>query len=175
MTDFVFEEKSLYIGIPLEARVVAELSQKKLTLFTAESCTGGLVSKLITDISGASRVLLGGIVSYTNEVKMNQLGVSPKTIAEFSEVSAECAAEMAEGAREISGADIGVSATGYASDGEGVPKGMKGTVFIGYSDKNGVKIRKLKLCGSRDEVRNIAAQNIFDMILGEVPERIICQ
>ncbi|MBQ7124803.1 MAG: CinA family protein, partial [Clostridia bacterium] len=77
MTDFVFEEKSLYIGIPLEARVVAELSQKKLTLFTAESCTGGLVSKLITDISGASRVLLGGIVSYTNEVKMNQLGVSP--------------------------------------------------------------------------------------------------
>lgn len=174
MTDFVLEEKSLYNGAPLEERIVKEFSEKKLTFFAAESCTGGLICKLITDISGASKVLLGGIVSYTNEVKMKQLGVSPETIERYTEVSAETAAEMADRARHISGADIGVSATGYASGGEGVPKGMEGVVFIGYSDKNGVKVRKLGLQGSRDEVRMSASQNVFALMLGEEPERIIC-
>ncbi len=145
--------------------VVKYLTERKLTLFAAESCTGGLVCKRITDIPGASAVLLGGVVSYTNAVKRKLLGVSAETIASFTEVSAECASEMAAGAKEISGADIGVSATGYASGGAGVPEGMAGVVFIGYCDKNGTKVKKLRLKGDRSQVREAAAQNIFCMIL----------
>lgn len=154
-----------------EEFVVSYLTERGLTLFTAESCTGGLVCKRITDVPGASKVLKGGVVSYTNEIKMNLLGVLPETIARYTEVSEQCAAEMARGAVRVSGADIGVSATGYASGGAGVPEGMTGVVFIGYSDRNGTKVKKLRLNGSREEVREAAADEIFGMITGSSSER----
>lgn len=154
----------------MERSVVKYLTEKRLTLFAAESCTGGLVCKRITDVPGASAVLKGGVVSYTNEIKMRLLGVSQETIAVYTEVSAECASEMAKGAKEVSGADIGVSATGYASGGVGVPEGMAGVVFIGYCDKNGTKVKKLRLKGDRSQVREAAVQNIFGMILDNSEE-----
>lgn len=153
-----------------EEKVVLYLAERELTLFTAESCTGGLVCKRITDVPGASAVLKGGVVSYTNEIKMALLGVSPDTIERYTEVSEQCAAEMARGARRISDADIAVSATGYASGGTGVPEGMAGTVFIGYSDRNGTKVKKLRLNGSRTEVREAATDEIFAMILEKSEE-----
>ena len=85
----------------MEQSVVKYLTEKGLTLFAAESCTGGLVCKRITDVPGASAVLKGGVVSYTNEIKMRLLGVSQETIAVYTEVSAECASEMAKGAKEV--------------------------------------------------------------------------
>lgn len=154
-----------------EEKTVSYLTEKGLTLFTAESCTGGLVCKRITDVPGASRVLKGGVVSYTNGIKTDLLGVLPETIARHTEVSEQCAAEMAQGARKVSGADIGVSATGYASGGAGVPEGMTGVLFIGYSDRNGTKVKKLRLNGSRSEVREAAADEIFRMITGCSSER----
>ncbi len=154
----------------MEQSVVKYLTEKGLTLFAAESCTGRLVCKRITDVPGASAVLKGGVVSYTNEIKMRLLGVSQETIAVYTEVSAECASEMAKGAKEVSGADIGVSATGYASGGVGVPEGMAGVVFIGYCDKTGTKVKKLRLKGNRSQVREAAVQNIFGMILDNSEE-----
>ncbi len=163
MTDTVFSEQES--SASLSYRAVKALSSLGLTVFTAESCTGGLVAKLLTDIAGASAVVRGGIVSYTNEIKISLLGVSPETIKKYTEVSLECAAEMAEGARKISGADITVSATGYASGGEGVPDGMAGIIYISLSDKNGTITKTLRLNGDRQENRERAANEILKMIL----------
>lgn len=155
-------------SITPQSEVVRALKEKGLTLFTAESCTGGLICKLITDVSGASAVLKGGVVSYVNEIKMNILGVSPDTINTYTEVSEQCAAEMAEGARRISGAHIGLSTTGYASAGAGVPCDMVGVVYIGISDKYGTSVYRLQLEGGRDEVRDQAAEELLSTLLARL-------
>ena len=153
------------VDTTLKEAVVKRLAECGLTLFTAESCTGGLAAKEITDVSGSSRVLKGGIVSYTNEIKQGLLGVSPETIARYTEVSEACAAEMAEGARRLSGADLGISSTGYAEDGAGVPEGMAGVVFVALSHTNGTHVERLTLTGSREYVRQLAVKHLFTMIL----------
>ena len=154
----------------LENAVVKTLREKGLTLSTAESLTGGLIAKRITDISGASKIFGGGFVTYTDEIKHKLLGVSLDTLASHGAVSAECAMEMARGAREKTGTDIAVSATGIAgpdSDESGTPVG---TVFLGISSKKGEAFRKLSLSGmrSRDYIRIVSATNAFDMILKEI-------
>ena len=98
----------------LQSEVVHRLSQYGLTLATAESCTGGLIASRITDISGSSAVFHCGMVTYSNDMKIKMLGVNPKTLHDFSAVSAETAAEMARGVRRFSGADIAVAVTGNA-------------------------------------------------------------
>ena len=153
------------VDTTLKEAVVKTLREQGLTLFTAESCTGGLAAKEITDVSGSSRVLKGGVVSYTNEIKQGLLGVSPETIARYTEVSEACAAEMAEGARRLSGADLGISSTGYAEGGEGVPEGMAGVVFVALSHKDGTRVERLTLTGSREHVRKLAVKHLFTMIL----------
>lgn len=149
----------------LKAQVVAALRRRGWTVFAAESCTGGLLTKELTDVSGASAVVRGGIVSYVNDVKIDLLHVSPATIAAHTEVSEACAREMAEGARAVSGADIGLSSTGYASDGDGVPPGMVGTVYVGLSDPNGTEVHRLTLSGDRSEVRRRAVETLFSLLL----------
>ena len=156
----------------LERAVVLRLKQKGATLATAESCTGGLIAKRITDVSGASEVFLGGCVTYTNGAKMKLVGVSEKTLDEFDAVSAETAAEMARGARLALGADIGVSATGFAGPGGGTEDKPVGTVFVGVSTAEGEKVKKLSLSSkkSRTYIRNVSANHAFSLIrscLGE--------
>lgn len=151
----------------LEQAAVNRLREKALTVACAESITGGLIAKRITDISGASQVLLGGCVTYTDEMKHKLLGVSLETLEGAGAVSADCAMEMAQGVRERLGADIGISATGIAgpeSDASGTPVG---TVFIGISTKNGTSFRKLSLSAmrSREYIRIVSASHALDMIL----------
>jgi len=153
------------VDTTLKEAVVKTLREQGLTLFTAESCTGGLAAKEITDVSGSSCVLKGGVVSYTNEIKEGLLGVSPEIIARYTEVSEACAAEMAEGARRLSGADLGISSTGYAEGGEGVPEGMAGVVFVALSHKDGTRVERLTLTGNREHVRKLAVKHLFTMIL----------
>lgn len=161
-TDFSAQNKMSQQGI--EYRVVKLLKEKSLTVFTAESCTGGLICKLLTDVPGASSVVRGGVISYVNEIKMSVLGVKSQTIEKYTEVSESCCAEMAQGAVELSGADIGLSVTGYASDGEGVPQGMAGIVFVGICDKNGTDVTRIKLDGTREEVRQTAAERLLKLL-----------
>ncbi len=155
------------VDTTLKEAAVNMLRERGLTLFTAESCTGGRMAKEITDVSGSSRVFKGSIVSYTNEIKERILGVSPDTIACYTEVSEACASEMAECARRLSGADIGISSTGYAEDGEGVPNGMAGVVFIGFSDAGGTRVQRLNLTGNREYVRKLAVKHMFAMLMNE--------
>ena len=151
----------------MERAVVESLHRRSLTLACAESCTGGLIAKRITDIPGCSDVFLGGCVTYTNEVKQKLLGVSAQTLAQYGAVSGQTAAEMARGVRERLGSDIGVSATGLAGPGGGSPELPVGTVYIGISTREGEQVRRLSLSSmrSREYIRIVSADNAYDLIL----------
>lgn len=156
----------------IENAVVIALHEKGVTLSAAESCTGGLIAKRITDISGCSDVFFGGCVTYTNEVKHKLIGVSQSTLDTFGAVSWQTACEMAKGVRLATGSDIGVSATGIAGPSGGTEETPVGTVFLGISTKNGEEYRKLSLSPmrSREYIRQASATNVFDMILKKLSE-----
>ena len=118
---------------PLETVIGERLAEHKLTLVTAESCTGGLIAHRITNVSGSSAYFLGGIVSYSNEAKAQLLGVQRNTIETHGAVSEETALEMARGARRVFGADMAVSVTGIAGPGGGTPEKPVGLVWIALS------------------------------------------
>lgn len=157
----------------LEEVVVKGLIKRGLTVSTAESCTGGLMGKRLTDISGSSACFLGGAVTYSNEMKMKVLGVSPKTLESFGAVSAETAMEMARGVRKLTGADIGISTTGVAGPGGGSDKKPVGTVYIGLSAEGVDKVIKpeLRPTSSRQRIRNSSASSAFDLVRREILEK----
>ena len=154
----------------LEEVVVRGLQQRHLTIAFAESCTGGLLAKRLTDISGASQVFGYGCVTYWNEAKTGLLGVQPETIRQHTEVSAECAIEMARGVRRLSGADIGVSITGYAGPTGGTEENPVGTVYIGLSWSGGETVLRpdRRYMRTREQVRRSAASHAFDLVRREV-------
>lgn len=140
--------------------LVELLSKKHRTIATAESCTGGLISKLITDISGASEVFHCGICSYSNDIKEGVLGVDHEILEQHGAVSPETAMQMAIGVRALSGSDIGLSTTGIAGPDGGSDQKPVGLVYIGYADKRGCGCVRLELWDvtiTRDEVRNLSA------------------
>lgn len=152
----------------LEQRLVPLLSQKKLICTTAESCTGGLVAERITSVPGVSAVYCGGFVTYNNEMKHKLLGVSERTLEEYTAVSVETAFEMAKGAREKTGADIAVSITGNAgpSASEGKPVGM---VFVAVSSlwhNEAVELSTEVLpTDTREEIRIKACNKALELII----------
>ncbi len=119
--------------VALSAEVGRLLNEHGKTVATAESCTGGLIGHLITEVPGSSSYFKGGIIAYSNEVKEGVLGVSGETLATVGAVSAACAAEMARGARLLLGVDIAVSVTGIAGPGGGTPKKPVGLTYIHLS------------------------------------------
>lgn len=153
----------------LAARVVARLIETGRTLATAESCTGGLIAARITDVAGCSAVFLGGCVTYTNDIKIALLGVDPATVAAHTEVSAEVAREMARGARARLGADLAVSATGFAGPGGGTPQNPAGTVYIALATAHGETAWRLELGDiGREAVREGVVAEVFRRILDEL-------
>ena len=151
----------------LERAVVEFLRARGLTVAFAESCTGGLVAKRMTDVSGCSDVFMGSCVTYANEAKMRLVGVKAETLEKYGAVSAETAREMARGARERIGSDVAVSITGIAGPGGGTAEKPVGTVYLAISTKNGEDVRKLSLSSmrSREYIRTVSASNAFDMVL----------
>lgn len=149
----------------LEQVVVQEMTARGLTLATAESCTGGLMGKRITDVPGASACYLGGVVSYHNEVKENLLGVRHETLISKGAVSEETACQMAEGVRKALGADIGISTTGVAGPGGGTPEKPVGLIYVGIStgDKTWA-VRILRPRQSRENLRRLASSTAFDLV-----------
>jgi len=110
------------------------MREKALTLAVSESCTGGLIQDHLTDVPGSSDYYIGGVVAYSNDIKVDFLGVKPKSIERFGAVSSEIAEEMAKGIRMKMGSDIGLSITGIAGPGGGSKEKPVGLVYIGYSD-----------------------------------------
>jgi PncC family amidohydrolase len=137
------------------ASLHAELLEHGVTLATAESITGGALADLVSASPGASETYLGGVVTYATEAKTGVLGVSSETVDEHGVVSAECAAEMAKGARTLLGTDWGVSTTGVAgpTEQEGKPVGL---VYVGVAGPDGARSEELHLDGDRAEIRRQA-------------------
>ncbi len=148
----------------LEYAAVRLLKEKHCTCAAAESCTGGLIAKRITDVPGASAVFRGGIVSYTNEVKAAVLGVPQALLDTYGAVSQPVAAAMADGARRVTGADLAVSSTGVAGPDRDDRGNEVGTVFVGLSTPEGTFVRSLSLGTGRQRVRTTAAHHAFDLI-----------
>lgn len=149
----------------LEQVVVQEMTARGLTLATAESCTGGLMGKRITDVPGASACYLGGVVSYQNEVKENLLGVRHETLMTKGAVSEDTACQMAEGVRKALGADIGISTTGVAGPGGGTPEKPVGLIYVGISTGDRTwAVRILRPRQSRENLRRLASSTAFDLV-----------
>ena len=149
----------------LEEVVLALLKEKGMTLGTAESCTGGLIAKRLTDIPGASQSFRGGVVSYTNEVKAGVLGVPQHLLDQFGAVSAEVAQAMAEGARRTLGCDIALSSTGVAGPDPDDRGNEVGTMFVAIAAPGGTYVRALKLGNRpvRARLRTQAASHALDL------------
>ena len=155
----------------LPEAVVKLLTQKNLKIATAESCTGGLISKKITDIPGASAIFDCGVCSYSNDIKMKLLGVSEKSLKNFGAVSAETACQMAEGIAKFANADIGVSSTGVAGPQRSEKKHV-GLVYIALYYNKQTICKKLNLRNKdipdekqRNYIRNRTANEVFKFIL----------
>ena len=154
----------------IEEVVVALLKEKKLTIATAESCTGGYISKRLTDIPGASEVFLGGLVTYSNESKINLLGVNAETIEKHGAVSRETACEMASKVAEKMGADIGVGITGIAGPGGGSEEKPVGLVYVGVCFKGETEVFELprRKNSTRERIRLSAASSALDLVRRQV-------
>ena len=151
----------------IASSVVKRLTKKKSTLSVAESITGGGLAAVITEVAGSSKVFLGGVIAYADEIKINQLDVDAKTIKKFTAVSEEVAKEMAIGVRKKFNSDYAIATTGVA--GPGKAYGQKaGTVWIAIASKKEVFAIALALSGSRDLIRHATIESAlasFERIL----------
>lgn len=146
----------------VEYYLVEKLKQKGLSISTAESCTAGLVSNKITAVPGASSVFEMGVVAYSDEIKINALGVDPQTIKTYGAISEQTAAQMAQNVINLTKSSIGVSVTGNAGPGASENKPV-GLVYIGISDGKKTAVRKLELSGNRERIRMFCAAYALDL------------
>lgn len=144
--------------------LVEILKTAGLVCATAESCTGGGVGAAITDVAGSSEVFAGGVISYSNEVKRNVLGVESATLEKFGAVSSQTAGEMAVGARNLLKVDLAVALTGIAGPSGGTEEKPVGLVWFAIASKDGVRTEKAIFSGNREEVRNAAVLHAIGML-----------
>ena len=155
-----------------EAALVTALQERGLCVATAESCTGGLIAKRLTDIAGCSSVVAGGVVTYQTREKTALLGVPEELIAAHTVVSREVAETMAENVRVKTGADIGIASTGYAGPGGGTESEPVGTVYLAVATAAGTTCRRLSVSPMRDRayIRTVAATRALVDALRRVQE-----
>lgn len=158
-----------YTNESLNELIARLLRQKKITIATAESCTGGMLSSVLTELPGSSEYYIGSIISYSNDIKINQLNVKKETILEFGAVSMQTALEMAENIRLKFQSDLGISITGIAGPDGGTQDKPVGTVWIGISDKHTTKASVYNFGNDRKLNRERAVEKSLDLI----KERII--
>lgn len=158
--------------IALANRIVPSLINSGTTLAVAESCTGGWLSKILTDVSGISAIYKGGICSYSNEIKMKLLGVNEETLKAYGAVSEQTAREMAEGVRNAMSTDIGIGITGIAGPNSDNTKKSVGLIYIAIAYGKQVIVRELRNNFS-DNIRlnnRLSAVKTALNLLGEINE-----
>jgi len=148
------------------AKILGErLIERGFTIATAESCTGGLIGDIITNVPGASRYFLGGIIAYSNEIKIRMLRVKRETIEQHGAVSEQCAREMVAGITHLFHADMGIATTGIAGPGGGTDEKPVGLVYIAIDLQGKISVRRYLFNGNRGKIkRKIAEQAIRDAI-----------
>jgi PncC family amidohydrolase len=148
----------------IELELVNLLKEKDQSIAGAESCTGGLASKIIVDVPGSSSVFFGSVVAYSDDAKVRILGVRPSTIAKKGAVSEEVVREMANGAMKKFGASIAFSISGIAGPGGGTAEKPVGTVCFGFDFSGRIESFTRHFHGNRDLVRRVAAITALDYI-----------
>lgn len=148
----------------LEQHVVGLLKRKKMTVATAESCTGGMVASTLVNVPGASEVFNEGYITYSNEAKQKILGVKKKTLKKDGAVSENCAAEMAKGAAKAAGARAAISVTGIAGPDGGTEEKPVGLVYFGCCIDGKVWVESYHMNGDRQKVREISVKKALDML-----------
>ncbi|MCD6448113.1 MAG: CinA family protein [Thermoplasmata archaeon] len=151
--------------ITMLEKIAELLKEKKLWVATAESCTGGLIAHKLTNIPGSSEYFKGGIVAYSNEVKMKVLGVKEETLKKYGAVSEQTAKEMANGVRNLLGVDVAIATTGIAGPGGGTATKPVGLVYAGIATPEGVKAKRFLFQGDRLENKENFAKAALGMLL----------
>ncbi|HZL77790.1 MAG TPA: CinA family protein [Candidatus Limnocylindrales bacterium] len=148
----------------IEGVIIRLLTKRRQTLALAESCTGGCIAHRITNVPGASKIFLGGVVAYSNAVKEKFLGVRAKTLKEHGAVSEAVAREMAVGTREKFGSDFAIAITGIAGPGGGTPDKPVGTVFIALASPTGVAVKRFLNVWDRATFKEMAATQALEWL-----------
>ena len=143
---------------------VAGLSRTGRTLAVAESCTGGLIGKTLTDIAGSSSVFYGGFILYSNDAKQSLAGVSAETLDKYGAVSEETVREMAQGTKERCGTDYALSVSGIAGPGGGTPSKPVGTVWIGMAHPGGTEAALYQFSGDRENIRQETVREALSLL-----------
>jgi nicotinamide-nucleotide amidase len=151
----------------IENAIVRLLAKQKKTLAVAESCTGGFIAHRITNVPGASKIFLGGIVAYSNGVKEKFLGVRPSTLKKHGAVSEFAAREMAEGARKKFGADFAIAVTGIAGPTGGTKSKPVGTVFISVAGAFGTLVEHRLNRFGREKFKQVTASQALELLLSQ--------
>ena len=141
------------------------LVEKKMRLAVAESCTGGMIGSTITDVAGASRYFLGGVITYNNRIKSSILGVSLKTLNNYGAVSSQTVTAMAYAVQKLMKADCSIAVSGIAGPGGGTSEKPVGLVFIGISVRNVVKIFRRRFKGTRENIRKMTVKESLRLLI----------
>ena len=149
-------------------RLIQTLTAIEKTLVTAESCTGGLLGAVLTSVPGASKVYLGGVISYAYSLKEQLLGVDPQILSTKGAICQEVAEQMAQGARQNLHADYALSLTGNAGPGTDPLNPNVGEIYVGISTEEGTATLRLDLTGNREENRQTACEKAIDLILAQL-------
>jgi nicotinamide-nucleotide amidase len=152
----------------LAVRLGARCTVRGLRVATVESCTGGLVSHLITEVPGSSAYFVGGFVTYSDALKREAVGVPDEVLAAHGAVSAQVAMAMATGGRERTGADLAVSVTGIAGPDGGSPSKPVGLTYVAVADGAGVAVRRFVWGGDRAENKRLSAAAALELLLERV-------
>ncbi len=151
-------------GEALEEVVARVLTENRATVAVAESCTGGMLAERLTNVPGSSSYFLGGVICYSNELKISLVGVPQTLIESKGAVSSEVALALADGIRKRTGATLGVGITGISGPGGGTPEKPVGLVHIGLADEHGPRERAYRFPGDRERIRQFAAQSALDAV-----------
>ncbi len=151
--------------VDLAGRLGAALVARGLSVATAESCTGGLVAHLLTEVPGSSRYVRGGIVAYADDVKRAELGVPADVLAAHGAVSAQVALAMAQGVRARLGADLGIGVTGVAGPDGGSAEKPVGLVYVAVAGYGPAEVRRCLWTGDRSENKRLSAEAALELLL----------
>lgn len=168
---FTSNEVPSLVDMEVLNKVSDELKKHHLTLATAESCTGGLLAHLLTNISGSSEYFDRGVISYSNKSKIELLGVPEKLLTKYGAVSEEVARTMAEGIRTHAGVDIGVSTTGIAGPTGGTNDKPVGLVYVGIAMHDGVVVKRFLFSGDRLQNKEQACNAALSLLLEVLMKR----
>ena len=168
LKDYIYANINEYIyeigDQSLEEVLIKKLKKKNMTISSAESCTGGLIGHRLTQVPGGSEVFNGGMITYSNESKINQLGINLKIIEDFGAVSEQVALEMAGNIKNKFGTSIGVSTTGIAGPGGGSKNKPVGLVYVGYCDDKSLKVKRFNFSSSRESNKIRASQAVLNYV-----------